>query len=523
MALRELLAHFKIKIDGAGSLEASLQKLNANEGAAKKLATAWAALKTAIPVAALGLGAMKLRSWVEAQTAAVDEIGKLATALSVSTDALQEWNAFAVTSGGSSADVAASLRRLSKGMSDAARGSAVQVAVFEKLGVQYQNADGSLRKLDDTFIDVAAALGGLTNNSERLALAQETLGRGALKLLPGFKATTEEMREQLKASGELAGLFSEDFIRSAEEYNDQMFFVRQQWSVFKSDIAMQFLPTLKAMADMTIRAARSFRAFLKETELLDRWFKASPLIAGAGLFAAIAQNWRTISRWVGVVLRLLKPFLPIIAKFLFWALVLDDIITFLQGGESALGRFLDEAMGVGTATKLLDGLKWTWDIVIDAIDLAWGVLKDLWDLFTDGQKEREQGADNLASSFRDIGDAIKGTIQFAKDLWGWLDKILGIKSMLGDIGQVIFEAGDHEANIKAMFAAQDRARAAAAKAAEAPRARGQAAPQIVDNSQTTVNLEGKQTPETVRAAADAAKNLRADSRRTRAAALRGAL
>src|SRR5690606_31384177 len=91
----------------------------------------------------------------------------------------------------------------------------------------------------------------------------------------------------------------------------------------------------------------------RETRLADRAVKMGGFAAIAVILKTIFGNlrmaWSWASRFVGVILR----FARIIAPWLTWALILDDIIVFLQGGDSAIGHFLDKLFGAGSGAKVL--------------------------------------------------------------------------------------------------------------------------------------------------------------------------
>jgi hypothetical protein len=213
-----------------------------------------------------------------------------------------------------------------------------------------------------------------------------------------------------------------------------------------------------------------------------------------------------------------------IARFLIWALILDDIVVFLQGGNSALGAFLDSILGAGTATDVLQFISDLWDSIILGIKLA---------------------ASTLVTFLTEIGlldTAVKKTGENWETSWGpVLVLIRTILGVVGDtikafteldaikgIGEALFQADEDRLNAEALarfanrprgpeFAGSAEARAPGSPATRATRG------STTDNSDNriTVSLTGPQTPETVRTATNEARRLAGSRQRTANALVRG--
>ena len=87
------------------------------------------------------------------------------------------------------------VRKLAKNMSDAQTGMATQVRTFEQMGVAYENADGTLRDVDDVFTDIVGVLSEMADETKRTALAQEAFGRAGAQLLPMIKSGAKAVSE----------------------------------------------------------------------------------------------------------------------------------------------------------------------------------------------------------------------------------------------------------------------------------------------------------------------------------------
>lgn len=113
-----------------------------------------------------------------------DDLNTLSKVYSINTTDLQKYAVTADLVDVSVEDIAKSHVKLEKSMYSAQNGSKSQAEAFEKLGVSVTNADGSLRDSDAVWQDTIAALGTMTNETERDAIAQQLMGKSAANLNP---------------------------------------------------------------------------------------------------------------------------------------------------------------------------------------------------------------------------------------------------------------------------------------------------------------------------------------------------
>ena len=69
------------------------------------------------------------------------------------------------------------------------------VDIFKDLGVEYKNADGTLRSNEETFYDIIDALGGMTDETKRDAYAMKLMGKSAQDLNPLIKAGSAALKK----------------------------------------------------------------------------------------------------------------------------------------------------------------------------------------------------------------------------------------------------------------------------------------------------------------------------------------
>ena len=126
-----------------------------------------------------GLGAISVKAGV-----AADDLNTLSKVTGIGTGDLQKYSYAADLVDVSVEAIAKSNKKLVKNAYSAANGSKSQAEAFERLGVAVTDSNGELRDSESIFQDTLAALGQMTNETERDALAQTLMGKSAAELNP---------------------------------------------------------------------------------------------------------------------------------------------------------------------------------------------------------------------------------------------------------------------------------------------------------------------------------------------------
>lgn len=180
----------------------------------------------------------------KAAAGAADEILTLSTVTGISTDTLQEYAYAAELVDVSVETITDSQTKLIRSMSDAQSGTASQIEAFEKLGIAYTNADGTLRDSQTVYWEVIDALGEMTNETERDAAAMDLLGRSARELNPLIEAGSERMEELAKEARESGYVMSSDMLNALGKVDDAMQKLNNTSEAAKNSIAAEFAPFL---------------------------------------------------------------------------------------------------------------------------------------------------------------------------------------------------------------------------------------------------------------------------------------
>lgn len=323
--LREILARFGVQFDGA-SLQAAGTSIGGVKGQLIQLA------------AVVGAGAIVngIRSFVHEMVRLGDEVAQTSAVLGISGHDLQAWR-FAAERAGIPADaLTGGLQRLQRNVVAASDGVTTAVDAFGALGVSAKDSDGNVREVLDILPDLADGFAGLETQAEKSARAQQIFGRAGAQLVPLFENGAEGVSELLARFEELGGGFSEEFLENASAANNAMNDFDVASEGLRSTIAVALLP---AFTRLTVGLVEIVAAVREATEGTHVWE-----IGIVALTAIVVASG----------LAMFSAYLPMIALFVLLAagvaaivLLVDDFITFLEGGDSVIGEFFDE-VGIGS-------------------------------------------------------------------------------------------------------------------------------------------------------------------------------
>lgn len=133
-----------------------------------------------------------------------DEILSLSAQTSMSTQSLQEYKYMSALTDTELETITGSMTKLTKSMSSARDGTGTAADAFKELNVSVTDSSGQLRDSNAVFDDVITALGSITNETERDALAMSIFGKSAQELNPLIEAGGDALaafREEAHETG----------------------------------------------------------------------------------------------------------------------------------------------------------------------------------------------------------------------------------------------------------------------------------------------------------------------------------
>jgi len=202
--------------------------------------------KLAIGVAAavVGLGAMIMKSVESADTIQV-----AADVYGLTAERVQE-----LTYVGTKLDVSLetqlkSQQMLTKAMYAAKEGTGAQSDAFVALGVTVVDANGNMRDAKDVMTEAFTALGLMTNETERDALAQKVFGKSAMELNPLIKANADEIANLTKEAHTSGAVVSNETIAALDNFGDSTEALKLSLQGATATALTPLIPKLQDMAD----------------------------------------------------------------------------------------------------------------------------------------------------------------------------------------------------------------------------------------------------------------------------------
>lgn len=277
-------------------------------------------MAAAAVVASLGAVTVKSAAWA-------DDINTMSKVYGIGTQELQKYSLAADLVDVSVETIAKSHSKLTKQMNSAADGTGASAEAFEKLGVDVTNADGSLRDAGTVWQETIAALGQVSNETERDAIAMQLMGKSAQELNP----LIEDGGETYKNLAETLAKYDLDYIDQetldqANAFNDSLDTIKAVGMVafqqLGTQLAAYLAPAMEKVVDLVGQIAGWFGNLSPETQALIAGVAGfvavlAPLLIGLGkvsfAISSIMSLMSVIGPAIGGVIAAVGPIALVIA------------------------------------------------------------------------------------------------------------------------------------------------------------------------------------------------------------------
>ncbi len=202
----------------------------------------------AIGTAAISAGKALVDMTVEA-AAYADEMLTQSTVTGMSVESLQAYSYAADLVDVSLDTLTSSMSKQIKSMSSAREGTGAAAKAYAKLGISVTDAHGELRDGEQVYWEVIDALGKVTNETERDALAMQILGKSAQDLNPLIAQGSEGMAALTDEAKRMGAVLSEESIQKLGQFDDSVQRLKQGSEAAKRVMGTVLLPQLQTLAD----------------------------------------------------------------------------------------------------------------------------------------------------------------------------------------------------------------------------------------------------------------------------------
>lgn len=361
--------------DGLEKSEKSTEKvkkgISQTDEVATKLGSTFTSLATSFAGligGVLALGTLKSMAIASAET--THELDKQAIALNVNTSGLYDWQNAVIASGGTAEGFNSTLENLNKITRDPQK---------------------SLLRLSNTFK-------GLSHYRAMRLGEQLGIDAGTAEMLRKGRAGVEGL---LEAQRKLGTVTTEQ-VKAANDYTNALRDNNRVYDDVRRRVATVILPLLTKFLEISTSLVMFFRDNQRFT--IAFFATVAAIITAVylpAIWSAVAATYALLAPYI-----LVGAAVALVAGLI--ALLVDDIMAFLDGNDSMIGELSKKWPIVGKVVKdIAEIFKYAWDVIKN-----FGAF--LRDLFTDPAKawdnfknNMSQSIDNLAAKFPVLGKVVR--------------------------------------------------------------------------------------------------------------------
>lgn len=274
------------------------------------------------------MGALMSGQFIKQTYEEIMQIDHLSTALGVNVERLQMWQGAAKDAGSSGEALGAIWQRMNSMMTQAALDGKGTLADLAEKGVvpALKTIDGKVKDTDTYLLELSDTLKNM--DAQTASGIGRQLGIRDHNLLNFFMQGSGEINAQLRHIKEL-GVYTKQDVLIAREFDNALNDVTRVLKMSLVPIFRMVTPLLSAMGRGIVYLSRHWRAFIPVITLISGLILKSliPSIIALGkvLFGFVAAN----------------PYIAaLVALFVGLGLILEDIMVWLEGGESLIGEYL---------------------------------------------------------------------------------------------------------------------------------------------------------------------------------------
>lgn len=342
----------------------------AGGGLAKGLKVAGGAIAAAGTAAvALSAGLYKMGT---DSAAAADEIDKMSQKIGISRKTYQELDYVFSQSGADINSMQGGMKTLTNQMQAAMKGGAEATATFEALGISFQNADGSMRSSEEVLMEALTALQGISNETEKAALATDLFGRSGTELMPLLNGEVGSITALSEEAHNLGIILNDDVIDSGVALGDSLDATKQALSALTTDIGSSFAPIIMEVSSYIQEHLPEIRTLVEGfANVAGQMFQMLvPILTSllSNLLPVLISLMNTI---MPIVLQLVQAVLPIINN------LLSALFPILQPIFNLLGPLINLLMPILTlVSALLDPLLKLLNLIIPPLTTVIAAIAD---------------------------------------------------------------------------------------------------------------------------------------------------
>lgn len=236
---------------------------------------------------------------------------------------------------------------------------------LRRMGVETRTAGRGIRSASDVMNDLASSFDRIQNPIRKDRMGVRLFGQDWYRLrdvMHGGEGGIAALRAEMDALG---GGTLPEAVTASRHYTQATERLGVAQDSLRSVLAVGILPALTWVTNKAALLTGWWSRMTRGTNVVQIGLTA---LAAAGVAAAGAL----LIAWFPVLL----PFLKVAAAVAVLVLILDDLITFVNGGNSVIGELIDKLFGVGTAAEYVQDLHVVWREIVDDVNEAIAAVKE---------------------------------------------------------------------------------------------------------------------------------------------------
>lgn len=357
------------------ALDAAAKRLGVSlEDAADKGAFGFERLKSVAAQALAVIGGVSiLKSSIAQYYEQVQAIEKTSDALGMSIEDWQAWQRTAASAGVDAEELSTRFMDLGDWMQDLIlHDSGPLKDATKDLGVSFTDAKGKAVSFEEGLLRLSDATSKIDRQKATSILTQIGFDEKTIPLILKGRKGIEELLKVQKAQA----IYSKQDIENAQKQREAQQRLKNAWEAISALFASTVSPAITFLTDLL----GDLLGWVKE----NKQFVILFFTGLAGVITTLmlpALTAMATAAWAAIA-----PFTPLIAIVGAVALVIDDLITYIQGGESAFGSFWKM---LGTGDEIGARFKAIWEGIKDTfsgiLNLLGGISKLIGAVFSGGQ------------------------------------------------------------------------------------------------------------------------------------------
>jgi len=407
--------------------------------------------------AAIAGSAAGIAGWVASVSDTVDPMVQFSRETGVAIETIQTLG-YAASVNGSSVDaLQSSLAEMTKRVGEfVSTGEGEAKDVAGRLGLKFRDLNGHVKSSDVIFRDLADKLHGMSQAEKFSVLDKMGIDRSMVQLL----SMTGEEISSLQHQAEALGIVTQEQADQFAAYNDSLTTLGKGFEGIKFQVAVGFVPVLKELIDGFTNFLIVNKDLIKDglSHLGEIIFSVMGMIRRLMPIVAVATAgfiaWKIAAIGLRTVLAtVFSPVVLITAAIVAIILVIDDLLTAMEGGQSVIADFFSDNWGIdivpalnAAKAALMAFIDYAINVFKPLADAIASMFKMVWHLITGAFTGDFQDAMNDAQNVFD------SLIAFITGAFGVVGE--AIKYVFGDAGAFIVNVFTTAIeNTKLMFSA----------------------------------------------------------------------